>query len=471
MSIPILMATPESHGISSRDLQGAVTFLQERQVPLHSLLVMRHGRLLCEGYCAPYGPDSLHRMFSETKSLVSLAIGTLCEEGRLRLTDPIVDYFPEYTMRQAPSDWLRALRIRDMLRMATPYNKTTYKSYPSDDWVGSFMSAPPDHPAGSFFAYDTSSTHVLCALVERLTGQSLLDYLRGVCLDEIGFSKDAWCLTDPMGITQGGSGLMATPRDMLRLMMLLTDPGQTLLPRDYLEAATSRQIDTLAWGSNGEWDFSQGYGYQFWRLTHNAWAMYGMGGQFAICVPDADMIIITTADTQAIQGGTQLILDALWTYVLPRHPDAPLPEDPEAYASLQETLAGMRLPAVPGATDNARPGIYGRPYTMLENAAGVQGVCLYEDHLEIQYTDAKLDLPYALEGQTYTSLDGDADLPCAISAGWRAEGEFLMRVQLIGARIGTVLFRLIYTDAGVVLSMRDHEEFPEARFQGNCTGR
>ena len=283
--------------------------------------MMRHDALICEGYAAPFTKDTLHRMYSETKSLVSLAVGVMCAKGYLDLDDHIVDHFAEKLPLGGPSPELARLTIRDMLRMATPYNGTTYKRRPTKDWVGSFFTARTDHEPGSFFCYDTSSSHTLCALVEKRMGRPLLDVLRREALDAIGFSEQSYCIRDPMGISQGGSGLMATPRDMLALLRLVAQggqwDGQQLLPQDYLQAATAWQIDNAENGGSGGWDFAQGYGYQFWRLTHNAWSMYGMGGQLAICLPDQDMLLVTTADTQPLAGGVQTILDAFWNCLLP----------------------------------------------------------------------------------------------------------------------------------------------------------
>ena len=122
-----------------------------------------------------------------------------------------MDHFAEKLPLGGPSPELARLTIRDMLRMATPYNGTTYKRRPTKDWVGSFFTARTDHEPGSFFCYDTSSSHTLCALVEKRMGRPLLDVLRREALDAIGFSEQSYCIRDPMGISQGGSGLMATP--------------------------------------------------------------------------------------------------------------------------------------------------------------------------------------------------------------------------------------------------------------------
>lgn len=147
--------------------------LQKKQVPMHSFLLMRHDTLIAEGYYAPYQKDTLHRMFSISKSFTSIAIGLLEAEGKLSLDDPIVSYFPD----KIPANvhpWIAAMTIRDMLMMRTCHAATTYKVDMKSDWVESFFTVPPTHPAGKLFHYDTSSAHTLSALVERPFGQPML---------------------------------------------------------------------------------------------------------------------------------------------------------------------------------------------------------------------------------------------------------------------------------------------------------
>ena len=139
-------------------------------------------------------------MFSITKSFVSMAIGCLAEESKLKLDDKIVDYFPEKQPESGTYKYTAMLTIRDMLKMKTCHTKTTYKNPGVTDWVGSFFTTKPTHVPGTVFSYDTSSTHVLGALVEKLSGMTILDYLRSKGLDELGFSKDAHILTDPQGM-------------------------------------------------------------------------------------------------------------------------------------------------------------------------------------------------------------------------------------------------------------------------------
>ena len=254
-------ALPENVGISSRRISEYIEAVTGRGIPLHSLLIVKDGCLVCEAYQKPYDSKTLHRMFSVTKSMVSLAIGLLADEGRLSLDDHIIDYFPE-KLPQKVHPYIQAITIRNMLTMRTAHNKTTYKLEGCTDWVGSFFNTEPTHYPGTFFAYDTSSTHVLAALVEKLSGRELLGYLREKFLDDIGFSEDAYCLKDPMGVSMGGSGLMAAPMDIMKVMYLVmnggTYNGRRYLSEKYIEEALKKWSDNYATG--GTFEEMQGYG-------------------------------------------------------------------------------------------------------------------------------------------------------------------------------------------------------------------
>ena len=119
-------ATPEEMGIPSRAISRVIKRLERDHVPMHSLLIARHGKMVFEGSYAPYTRETLHRMFSVTKSFVSLAIGCLEKEGRISLDDPICRYFPEYVPNEV-HPWIAAMTIRHMLEMKSCYSGTTYK--------------------------------------------------------------------------------------------------------------------------------------------------------------------------------------------------------------------------------------------------------------------------------------------------------------------------------------------------------
>ena len=169
-------AAPESVRIPSNRIIHCIDRIERSQVPLHSFLLLRGDRLITECYFSPCQKGDLHRMFSITKSLTGIAIGLLAEEGKLSVDDPIISYFPD----KVPADvhpLIAKMTIRDLLMMRSCHDKTTYKFDMTKDWVESFFTTTPSHPAGTIFHYDTSAAHTLCALTERLSGMDMLDYL------------------------------------------------------------------------------------------------------------------------------------------------------------------------------------------------------------------------------------------------------------------------------------------------------
>ena len=339
---------PEVTGISASCIMDALREIDTRGISMHSFLFCKDNCLVAEGYYAPVKKNDLHRMFSVTKSFVSIAIGFLQEEGRLSLDDSIVKFFPEYVPNTSEAHpWLLATTIRDMLSMRSCHASTTYDKFSSKtDWVKSFFTVAPTHNPGTVFHYDTSSSHTLCALVEKLTGMKMLDYLRNKVLNEIGFSKEAYCLTDGFGVSMGGSGLMATSRDLMLFALLILNNGKLngkqYISADYIKESTSFQTATCVTGPVPS--ESQGYGLQFWIGEHNSIVCYGMGGQLAILLPEYNTAIVTTADTQGYQGGNQVIYDAIFRHILPelekkKAPWTPSDEEKLAFEQFMSKLA------------------------------------------------------------------------------------------------------------------------------------
>ena len=249
-------------GIPNEYIMNFSKRLEEKHLPMHSIMLMRHDKLIYESFYAPYTRDSLHRMFSVTKSFVSLGIGLLIEEGKLSLDDHIVDFFPDKLPKGEVHPFLKMMTIRDMLEMRSCHRFTTYKATGVSDWLGSFFTTKPTHVPGTNFAYDTSSTHTLGILIERLSGKNFFDYLRDKFLNELEFSKEAYVLTDPTNMSMGGSGLNCSSLDLLKVFYLVVHKGdwfgKQLLPKEYIEDAISCHSDN--WAKSDTLEEMQGYG-------------------------------------------------------------------------------------------------------------------------------------------------------------------------------------------------------------------
>lgn len=317
--------------------QGAVEELEKRfagqRIRMHGYLLLAGDRMIAEKYWAPYGENTLHRMYSITKSFVAIAIGLLLREGRIGLEDHICDYFPEKLPEGGAHPWCREMTIRDMLSMRTCYASTTYKLYEGEDWTESFFRVTPDHVPGTVFSYDTSSAHVLCALVEKLTGKKMLDYMREKFLDRLGFSEEAYILEDPVGVSQGGSGMLCTLRDLAKAAWLCNHygvlNGEELLPKEFLKEAFGPVVPT---DLQPTLDEQCGYGFMTWMPREEGFVFYGMGGQLAVCFPRKDFCFLTMADTIGNPAGLQMIYDSFYQTVYPWLTDKP-EANPEAFAA------------------------------------------------------------------------------------------------------------------------------------------
>jgi CubicO group peptidase (beta-lactamase class C family) len=359
---------PEKLGLPSQVILNFLEHLEERKLCMHSIMLLRHDKIAVEAHYPPFMADTLHRMYSVTKSFVSIAIGFMIDEGKLQLQSKMCDYFPEYSETIHP--FTAEMRVRDLLLMATPYNQTTY-TVQDNDWVKTFFTAQATHKGGSVFNYDTSGTVALSALVEKLSGQNLVDYLRPRLFEPLGFTQDVWCIERPEGGSWGGSGLVCRVHDLACFGLFLLHRGnwlgKQLLSASYLAEACSPLIDNRVSVSDTEMQF--GYGYQIWQTRHRGFCAYGMGSQLVLCLPEKDVILVTTGDTQSIPHGHDIILDTFWKDVYPHIEDTKLSENKAGLRKLKIKLDNLEFPLVDGEKFSAwQSSIKRKEYLFQDNA-------------------------------------------------------------------------------------------------------
>ncbi len=412
-------------GIPARSILRFLDYLEDRAIPMHSFLMIRGGKTVAEGYWKPFTAEIPHRMFSVSKSVTSLLIGILAAEGKLSLDDPIAQYFPD-KLPEAVSDRILRMTIRDMLRMATAHKFTTYKLIDDDDWTRTFFTVPPTNDPGAVFAYDTSSSHTLAALVQRLTGKSARDFAVERLFQPLGCTGEVRWLADPTGVCQGGTGLITTTENIARLALCCMRGGEDVIPADYLREATAAQIATPMQPACEE---RFGYGYQFWRMRHNGFAMYGMGGQLAICLPDYDFILCTTADTQLEPGGMQIIWDALWEIILPALKDSEAADTAEELAALDARIASLAMKPV--ANDPALEAWPTGRYRFDENPLGLRWLEVERGILRYENNSGECTLGFGMGELQAGTFPGNGE-PCLVSGGFIAPETLHVYAHLIG---------------------------------------
>ncbi|MEZ6058198.1 MAG: serine hydrolase [Planctomycetaceae bacterium] len=330
-------SSPEEQGVSSDGIRDFIQTADREINTLHSVMIVRHGHVIAEGWWAPESADKPHILWSLSKSFTSTAVGLAIADGKLSLNDPVLKFFPDDAPSE-PSANLKAMRVRDLLTMSTGHQDEA-KLGPDLVWVKEFLAHPVPHKPGTHFRYNTPATYIQSAIVQKVTGQTVVDYLQPRLFEPLGIEQPKWDAS-PQGISIGGYGLYLKTEDIAKFGQLYLQKGKwngkQLIPADWVEQATSKQVSN---GSDPDRDWDQGYGFQFWRCRHNAFRGDGKDGQFCIVVPDEDLVIAITAHT----GNMQAELNVVWDKLLPALQEKPLPKNPTAESSLRETLKGLKV--------------------------------------------------------------------------------------------------------------------------------
>jgi len=471
-------AAPEEVGISSANIRKFVDVLEENDLQTHNILLLRHGKLIFEQYWAPFHREYKHRMYSVTKSFVSLAIGFLEQEGRISLDDPIRQYFPAESENAHP--FRKAQTIRQMLMMATSYGSNYWFGDRPEDRVQNYFSFRPEgiHPAGTVWSYDSSGSFILGALVERVTGMKLFHYLKDRLFDKIGVGEVDW-LDCPGGHTWSDSALLARPIDLLRVALFCMNKGEGILNEAYVTAATSNQFDNHT-GGYCVYE-SQGYGYQFWRSVDNSFFFNGMGGQFAVCVPDKDLIMVINADNQGKTDAFRIVFEHFFS-LISRPAGEPLPP-----AEAPLCMDGMELYHIKGEKHQPLESrISGAVYKLGENPMGMTelSVTFGEEEGVLRWVNAqgKKELSFGLcknvfgdfpqEGYSdrVGSVRGDRLYHCAASGAWLSAQTFCLKVQILDIHFGNLVIFLGFEGEGIGVQMTKSAEDFLNEYQGIAGG-
>ena len=295
---------PEAEGISSSAVLDFITAVEQHTHPLDAVqgfILLRHGNITAEGWWMPYGPQYSHSLYSLSKSFTSTAIGLAVAEGRLTVDDPVVKFFPD-DVPSKPSENLKAMRVRHLLSMNTGHKEDTTRHVfrgEDDNWVRVFLSLPIEYQPGDWFVYNTAATYMLSAIITRLTGESVLDYLRPRLFEPLGIENPTWD-TDPRGVNLGGTGLHITTEDIARFGQMFLQKGiwegKRIVPENWIVEATKATSDNSNTQTNPDWKV--GYGYQFWRCRHDAYRGDGAFGQFCIVMPEQDAVLTIISGVQ-----------------------------------------------------------------------------------------------------------------------------------------------------------------------------
>lgn len=371
-------STPEAEGVSSAGVLAFLDAMAAAKHELHSFMLVRHGCVVAEGWWSPYGPQFNHTMYSMSKSFTSTAVGFAVAEGRLSVDDKVMKFFPD-DLPATVSDNLAAMRVKDLLSMAAGHTKDpTFEIVKHGNWAKAFLEWPVPQSPGSLFVYNSGATYMCSAIVQKLTRQRIIDYLRPRLFAPLGIEGATW-ETCPRGICTGGWGLSIQTEGLAKFGQLYLQKGvwnnRQILPAKWIEEATTFKIQQplppKPVRPNSQNDWLQGYGYQFWRAQHNAYRGDGAFGQFTIVMPDQDAVVAITSESKSMQGE----LDIVWEHLLPAMKRGPLPADAQAQARLQQTLSSLALlPPKDQSSSPAATLVSGKVYKLAANDLGLRSV-------------------------------------------------------------------------------------------------
>ncbi len=341
-----LHSVPEMEGVSSEDILTFLDSVATSRNEFHSIVILRHGKVITEGWWSPYEPKLKQTLYSTSKSFTSTAVGFAISEKLLTVNDKVISFFPK-ELPDSISPFLAEMKVKDLLTMTVGQDlDPTFMIIKDSNWVKSFLALPVVNKPGTKFLYNSLASYMLSAIVQKVTGEKVIDYLKPRLFEPLNIEGIDWEI-DPHGINTGGWGLRVKTEDMAKFGQLYLQKGKwngkQILPNGWVEEATTFKIDQAPDAPKSKKDsndWMQGYCYQFWRCRNNAFRADGAYGQYIIVMPDKDAVIAIQAETQDMQNEINLV----WKYLLPAFKDGKFPEDISMSNKLEKRLSSLALP-------------------------------------------------------------------------------------------------------------------------------
>ena len=293
--------------------------MQEKKFDLHSVMILKEGKVVYERWFGNNAPGKNHVMWSVSKTWTTMAVGFAIAEGKFTVEDKVISFFPD-DLPDEVSENLAALRVKDLLTMSVGHDKepATRNAQGQGSWEKLFLAHPIPHKPGTKFVYNSLATYMLSSIVRKTTGENLINYLQPRLFEPLGIEGARWD-SNSSGTNFGGWGLFVKTEDMAKLGQLLLQKGnwdgKQLLPEAWIEEATTSKIlqDPNVDLATSDSDWNQGYCYQIWRCRHNGFRADGMNGQFIVVLPEQQAVVILTANISDMQAELNLV----WEYLLP----------------------------------------------------------------------------------------------------------------------------------------------------------
>ena len=401
-------STPEAEGIRSQAVADLFQALDEGGYEVHGLMILRHDKVVAEHWWAPYGPQYPHAMYSATKSFTGAAIGFAVQEGLLKVSDKVKDFFPEL-QPEHPAPELERLTVEHLLTMSAGHARTQYPGSGIDQ-VRSFLAMDYAHEPGTSFAYNITCSHMLSHILTRVTGITLYEYLKPRLLDPLGIRDVVWEM-DLDGCNMGNGGMHSRTSDLAKFGLFLKNggkwDGKQLLDPAWVKAMTTPHIfqrPELSAEENAKDDGSQGYGYQVWMGRHHSYRAIGGQNQLIMVIPECDLVVASNGSIGDEAGFNSLIYKFADTF-------SERKLKPNKDFDLQAAISGYALKR-PFPAPEVAPVLRSRTlrYKMHQNSFGIQGIAFRFDKdgnmfLTLETASAVHNIPFGLDDWRMGSTD------------------------------------------------------------------
>ncbi len=366
-------SAPEEQGISSVDISNFLAAVKESKQEFHSLMILRHGNVITEGWWSPYSAEHRQQLYSLSKSFTSTAIGFAVTEGLLSVEDPVIKFYPNL-LPDRISDNLAALKVKHLLSMSVGHEKDSIRiieaSAPGVFWEQTFLSLPVVFAPGSQFMYNSGASYMLSSIVKKVTGKTAHEYLKTRLYKPLNIKGATWA-ENFEGVNIGASHLRIGTEDIAKFGQLYLQKGKwngvQIIPEKWVDAATSKQIDN---GKNdSSWGF--GYGYQFWLNPPGGFRADGAFGQFSMVLPELDAVVAITSESMDTKTTMQLV----WDNLLPQMQPASLPKNNVGHHQLLQDLKALKYDPPMLATQSVlADGINGKEFILDKNIFNAKSV-------------------------------------------------------------------------------------------------
>jgi len=475
-------STPEKQEISSTSIQNFLDAVSKSKQEFHSLMILRHGHVVAEGWWAPYSPEHRQQLYSLSKSFTSTAIGFAVAEGLLSVDDPIVKFFPDELPPEI-SENLAALKVKHLLMMSVGHAKDSIQLLEASPagvtWERTFLKQPVVFRPGTQFMYNSGASYMLSSIVKKVSGKTAHEFLRPRLYEPLDITDATWT-ENFEGVNMGASHLRMRTENLAKFGQLYLQKGKwngkQILPEAWISEATSKQIEN---GKNdSSWGF--GYGYQFWLNPPGGFRADGAFGQFTMVFPEQDAVVVITSESIDTKTTMQLVWDGL----VPAMTNTIMPENKASIQQLRNELKALKYdPPKMEVHSAAVSRISGKEFMLDQNQFNAKAVSFRFNGDKCVFTlkeEGKPDIVIT-NGMNYWIREGnkkpsphslfslrriDFDSIVAASATWQDENTLLLTWRFIETVHGDSLTCIFEPDKLTIKF-----QFSLARLQGKPDDR